>query len=127
MASNDEIEMAERIGQLQEENQRLKADLRAMTVERNKASLKAWIDNGWICFGIFLGVVFLLAVAYKGIFTPAVVDYCYLVRETHVGGPDTFILKGHIPWTAEDLQHGEFKSIEEGVRAAGLLQCPLKK
>lgn len=121
----DEDLLAERVGQLEEENKTLKIKVNNLTDRLEREKWRRWFTN--IPTGLSIALVILLAgtsivyFMYKWISTPDVATYCTVAKSDN---SKDLHLYGIVPW-GSDFDHGAVSSIEEGVKKAQALSCPL--
>jgi hypothetical protein len=83
---------------------------------------KNWVEQAVaLVFGVAAALI-VTGMLYKVVFTPKVVDFCYVEGTS----TNTFELKGHIPWSMPDAYRGQYPAVEAAVKAAELMHCPLK-
>ena len=129
-SNNDEVLiLSERIGQYQQENDELKRQIHNLKLDVETEQWKRRVVNSIVALAILIPV--LLLSFFAGVFvwnvatTPDVATHC-VIDENHLGNRDGKLrLYGVVPWGV-DYNYGEVASIEDGVRKAKLMNCPLQ-
>lgn len=123
MIEHDEVMLAEEVGRLNEERKHLQIEIDTLQTELTEEKRKRVTEKMLSLLLYLIPVIVLTFLAWKVVTTPDVATHC-TVRINRNGDGHRH-LYGVVPW-GWDIDHGIVHSIEDGVKKAQQLGCPLQ-